>query len=65
MPRMPSQPLKLLRPAVSLVSRHRLPLLVFGLFAIFETILVQALNTTWEWDAVTRSMLSKDWFAAT
>mgnify|MGYP001044997285 CR=1 FL=1 len=51
-----SQTLNVLHRATSLVFRHRLPLLVFGLFAIFETILGQALNTTWEWDAVTRSM---------
>ena len=54
--RIQSQLLKVLRSATSLVSKHRLPLLVFGLFVIFETILGQALNTTWEWDAVTRSM---------
>jgi len=48
-----SQTLNVLHRAI---SRHQLPLLVFGLFAIFETILGQALNTTWEWDAVTRSM---------
>ena len=56
MTRITSELSEVLRQAISLVSRHRLPLLVFGLFAIFETILGQTLNTTWEWDAVTRSM---------
>mgnify|MGYP001076496641 CR=1 FL=1 len=54
--RIPGQLLRLAHSATFVVSSHRLPLIIFMLFVIFETILGQTFNTTWEWDAATRSM---------
>lgn len=47
--------MKSIRSVTSIFSKYKLPILVFGLFTVFEIILGQVLNTTWEWDALTRS----------